>query len=232
MKTITATFTAMSVAALIALATPGVAGASTVTASKDGTVIFQGRSGTPATVSFRPLKKSPSGRSVWRVKVSDRTATTLFVKGNCKRVFSQKTAICTAGPSSRLWQFRVLLSNRDDRLHWVGFATIRNTRFRAWGGSGDDALTLPRAGDRLYGNAGNDKLTGGGGGRLFGDEGDDRLVGGLGIDRLDGQLGNDVINSADGVKDASILCGAGQDSLLRDALDVANAQFCENIATP
>lgn len=246
-----ATSTAIAVAATAALAAPSTEGASTVTLDDDGSVIFRGQPGARANVQFSPNKKSSSGRSVLSVKVTDAAAQTLVAKGRCKQGASPRVAICTAQSSRRLRRFRVRLSDGNDRLRWANFTTIRKTHFEASGGAGDDVLTLPRAGDRLYGGAGNDKLTGGrGGDRLYGGAGndalsggagrdylaggpgDDVLVGGPGIDRLIGLLGNDLINSADGVKDRLIRCGEGQDSLLRDAVDVADAQFCENIATP
>ncbi|CAA9490516.1 MAG: Alkaline phosphatase [uncultured Solirubrobacteraceae bacterium] len=246
-----ATSAALAVAALAALATASVADASTVTANKNGSVVFRAQSGVRANVLVRANAKSHGGRSVLSIKVTDAAAQTLVPKGRCKQGSNPRVAICTALSSKRLRSFRVQLSDGNDRLRWADFTTIRNTRFQASGGAGDDVLTLPRAGDRLYGNAGDDKLTGGGGGDrlvggagndalsggagrdyLIGGAGDDALVGGGGIDRLVGLLGNDLIDSADGVKDRLIRCGDGHDSLLRDAIDVADAQFCENIATP
>lgn len=82
------------------------------------------------------------------------------------------------------------LSAGNDRLRWTDFASIRKTRFVASGGSGHDVLTLPRAGDRLYGDDGADKLIGGrGGDRLYGGAGDDALSGGAGRDLLVGGTG-------------------------------------------
>lgn len=251
MRRFATTSATIAVAVSAALAVPSAAGASTVTASADGRVVFQGRSGVPANVTFKAGKRSSSGRSLLSVTVTDGGAKRLVAKGRCRQGHRPRVAICTARPSKRLRAFRVRLRDGNDRLRWVGFATIRKTGFHARGGSGNDVLSLPRAGDRLYGEAGDDRLTGGGGGdRLYGGagndalsagagkdyihggDGDDALVGGLGADRLIGGLGHDLIHSADAVKDRLILCGDGHDSLLRDPFDVADAQFCENITTP
>src|SRR5262249_18401461 len=59
----------------------------------------------------------------------------------------------------------------------------------------------------LYGDAGNDQLTGGGGGNeLFGGPGDDKLTGGLGNDLLVGGDGNDRLTDASGT---NVLLGGG-----------------------
>lgn len=251
MTRLAATSAAIAVGAMAAFAAPGAADASTVTANKSGTVVLRAEPGVRANVLFRATKRSASGRSLLSIEVTDAAAQTLVAKGRCKQGPSPRVAICTAPASKRLRNLRVQLSAGNDRLRWRDFASIRKTRFVASGGSGDDMLTLPRAGDRLDGNGGDDKLIGGRGGdrlyggagndalsggagrdHLVGGTGDDALVGGPGIDRFVGLLGNDLIHSADGVKDALILCGDGHDSLVRDAIDVADAQFCENISTP
>lgn len=251
MTRVTTTSAAIAVALSAALAVPSAAGASTVTARADGSVVFKGQAGVPASVRFKAGERSPSGRSLLSVTVTDGGATKLVAKGRCKQGHRPRVAICTARPSKRLRSFRVRLRDGNDRLRWIGFERIRKTGFYARGGSGNDVLSLPRAGDRLYGEAGDDRLTGGGGGdRLYGGagndalsggargdylhggDGDDALVGGSGADRLVGGLGNDLIHSADAVKDRLILCGDGHDSLLRDPFDVADARSCENIMTP
>lgn len=231
----------------VALAAPGSADASTVTATGDGTVVFAGKSGERALLSFRAVEKSPSQRSVHRVTVVDVGASVLIPRGRCRRGAGPRVAVCVARPSRRLRRFLVLLRERDDRLGWWNFAHVRNTDFLAHGGSGADVLRLPSAGDRLYGGAGDDRLTGGAGGdKLYGGDGndilggaagrdlleggtgDDALLGGRGIDRLSGQLGNDAINSADGTRE-TVLCGGGRDAVLRDRIDVASRQHCERI---
>jgi hypothetical protein len=64
----------------------------------------------------------------------------------------------------------------------------------------------------LYGDAGNDVLTGGAGGdRLFGGGGNDVLTGGLGNDVLAGGLGNDRLTDAAGSN--ILIGGAGSDRL-------------------
>lgn len=90
--------------------------------------------------------------------------------------------------------------------------TLRGTSKadRLVGGRGHD-LILARAGkDRLEGGAGND--------RLYGEKGNDRLIGGPGVDRLFGGAGNDVHLVRDGKRDI-VVCGAGRDTAIADALD-------------
>ncbi len=81
--------------------------------------------------------------------------------------------------------------------------------------SGNDRITVsPKLNipADLYGDAGNDVLTGGAGDdRLFGNAGDDKLTGGLGNDLLVGGDGNDKLNDAGGTN--VLLGGAGVDRL-------------------
>ena len=76
--------------------------------------------------------------------------------------------------------------------------------------------------DRLYGYRGNDVLLGGAGADL--------VVGGLGSDRIYGGHGNDRLNARDGVRDF-IYCGAGLDTVIRDARDAVSGD-CEGGAAP
>jgi PKD repeat protein len=70
------------------------------------------------------------------------------------------------------------------------------------GGAGDDAISVASGIDLtawLYGDAGNDALSGGGGTNvLLGGSGDDQLIGSQGRDLLIGGLGADLLNGNDG----------------------------------
>ena len=76
--------------------------------------------------------------------------------------------------------------------------------------------------DRIYGYRGDDVLLGG--------NGADTIVGGAGSDRMYGGPGNDRLNSRDGRRDW-LYCGAGRDTILRDASDVV-ARDCETGTPP
>jgi len=81
-------------------------------------------------------------------------------------------------------------------------------------GGNDRIVVSPRVtvGADLYGDAGNDGLTGGGGDdRLFGGSGNDRLTGGPGNDVLVGGDGNDALSGAAGAD--VLIGGTGADKL-------------------
>ncbi len=84
----------------------------------------------------------------------------------------------------------------------------------AFGGDGADTLTgnaNPTLGDRLYGGAGTDILSGlGGSDYLEGNSNDDSLDGGAGIDTLLGGAGNDTLAGGEGHD--LLLGGAGADT--------------------
>lgn len=100
---------------------------------------------------------------------------------------------------------------------------------------GDDLLRGADGADRLDGGAGDDTLDAG--------FGDDVIVGGPGKDAISGDrrggdcgpywckqpYGNDTIDARDGETD-SIACGAGQDSVKADRIDVVAAD-CETVDT-
>lgn len=72
--------------------------------------------------------------------------------------------------------------------------------------------------NHLYGNYGDDVLTGGAGhDELIGDEGDDQLTGGLGNDFLDGGNGDDTLNGGAGVD--IMMGGAGSDTYYVDTIE-------------
>jgi hypothetical protein len=101
------------------------------------------------------------------------------------------------------------------------------------GNGGNDTLKGADGADRLDGGAGDDDLDAG--------FGDDTIVGGPGADNIAGDrrsgdcgplwckhpYGNDTIDARDGVRD-SITCGAGQDSVQADPVDVVAAD-CETV---
>ena len=104
--------------------------------------------------------------------------------------------------------------------------------------SGAHPAHLVRSGANLhFGDAGNDRLTGGpGDDKLFGGAGIDRLVGGPGNDVLNGGKGkdlyfggsgNDTINSRDGVAE-TVDCGAGKDTVKADKKD--RLKHCEKVS--
>jgi len=68
------------------------------------------------------------------------------------------------------------------------------------GTDGDDVLTGDASfSNVLYGEAGNDRLTGGNGAdMLYGGQGNDELIGGWGDDELHGHAGNDLLRGGDG----------------------------------
>jgi hypothetical protein len=91
------------------------------------------------------------------------------------------------------------------------------------GDSGADLLLGSGGADDLRAGAGNDRAAGGDGtDRIDGGAGDDVLddekLGGAGQDRILGGAGQDRIRTAGGAADV-IDCGAGRDSLVRDADD-------------
>lgn len=84
------------------------------------------------------------------------------------------------------------------------------------GGPGNDEIGGTSGDDRLYGDAGSDTL--------YGENGDDTVDGGPGLDQIYGDGfyydvgGNDTLNSRDGEKD-EVSCGMGVDTVTADALD-------------
>lgn len=66
--------------------------------------------------------------------------------------------------------------------------------------------------------------------RLVGGLGNDVIVGGRGSDTLDGYAGDDTIDARDGAPDR-VLCGAGDDVALVDAVDRV-ADNCERVSKP
>jgi VCBS repeat-containing protein len=88
-------------------------------------------------------------------------------------------------------------------------------------GDGDDTISVSSSANipvTMYGGEGNDYLAGGlQGDKLFGEAGNDRLLGGSGADELDGGDDNDTLSGAAG--NDTLLGGAGRDSLNGDAGD-------------
>jgi Ca2+-binding RTX toxin-like protein len=98
----------------------------------------------------------------------------------------------------------VVLGSGNDR--YIGIATIDDISVsgkvsgRVFGQGGNDTLTGGNGVDRLDGGAGNDKVSGGGGNDILsGGSGDDTLNGGAGNDLLNGGTGKDKMTGASGV---------------------------------
>jgi Ca2+-binding RTX toxin-like protein len=98
----------------------------------------------------------------------------------------------------------VFLGSGNDR--YIGVATIDDISVSGkvsgtvFGQGGNDTLTGGNGVDRLDGGAGNDKLSGGGGNdTLVGGSGDDTLDGGAGNDLLSGGAGKDKMTGGSGV---------------------------------
>ncbi len=97
------------------------------------------------------------------------------------------------------------------------------------GGNGDDTISLGNAAlppAQLFGDNGNDVLTGGSGAdQLFGGNGNDTLNGGDGNDILDGGAGDDTVVGGKGTDTAFL--GAGNDTFIwnpRAGSDVVEGQ--------
>jgi hypothetical protein len=89
-------------------------------------------------------------------------------------------------------------------------------------GTGDDVVDAAAAPVRveLYGQAGDDRLTGGASA--------DFLYGGPGADSLDAGAGDDTLDAADGAADLALTCGDGADRLDDDLADPVSD--CEVVA--
>ena len=112
----------------------------------------------------------------------------------------------------------------DDRL--TGTPAADDIR----AGAGDDVLSGRGGADALQGGSGNDTLSGDAGpDRLSGGAGTDTLSGGPGADRLSGGPGRDLIRARNGGRDR-VDCGAGRDTAILDARDVAVR--CEVVRRP
>ena len=99
------------------------------------------------------------------------------------------------------------------------------------GGKGDDVLDFSSAllAHNLYGNAGDDVITGGAGNdRLYGEAGADALSGNAGTDLLDAGAGDDALGPADDGNVEVVRCGDGTDTYVPNAADTFVA--CELVA--
>ncbi|WP_305785874.1 calcium-binding protein [Symbioplanes lichenis] len=124
---------------------------------------------------------------------------------NCKAVKGDKTRVrCTLTKVS--W-VSVSLGNKNDTL--VNKTAVTSG---VYGQAGNDTLTGGSGGDTFYGGAGNDTLAGGtGGDHLYGEAGNDTLRGGSAYDYLAGGPGADKIYGGDGGD--TVLGGSGNDLL-------------------
>jgi hypothetical protein len=104
----------------------------------------------------------------------------------------------------------------------ITFSSMRrNDVGEAIAGPGNDLLVgSDQSGDQLKGQAGADRIFGNDqNDALYGGPGNDRLKGGPGKDFLTGNGGADFLNARDGERDQRVLCGAGKDRALLDAID-------------
>jgi len=92
--------------------------------------------------------------------------------------------------------------NQADSLTGSDFADL------LVGGSGADLIHGSAGADMISGGLGNDKLRGAGG--------NDTLSGGPGVDVFSGSYGDDVLDAHDGVADAQLNGGPGEDSAVYD----------------
>jgi Ca2+-binding RTX toxin-like protein len=100
-----------------------------------------------------------------------------------------------------------------------GTSTVANTSLiQAFGQGGNDTISLNESNGalpaaNLFGNDGNDTLTGGSGAdQLFGGDDNDTLLGKGGVDLLFGGNGNDTLTGGDG--DDQVLGEAGNDRMI------------------
>jgi RTX calcium-binding nonapeptide repeat (4 copies) len=100
-----------------------------------------------------------------------------------------------------------------NRHNFGPFAMVNFRRIVCYAGAGNDTVTIgPSRPSSLHGEAGNDRLAGGGGfDEIFGDAGSDTLIGGAGADILIGGLGNDSLSGGSG-RDI-LIGGRGSDRL-------------------
>ena len=105
------------------------------------------------------------------------------------------------------------------------FSDLAVTNLVINSGAGNDTVTLASTipvdePSVINGGDGNDKLYGEAGfDRLYGGNGNDLLDGGTGFDQLYGEAGNDVLFAVDGAADSVLDGGVGFDVLHRDATD-------------
>jgi Ca2+-binding RTX toxin-like protein len=117
-----------------------------------------------------------------------------------------------------------LLTFADGSILYVGDAnansfnsvffsgTSNNASTAAFGGAGDDNLSVNGPRNLLQGNAGNDVLAGqAGDDTIYGGQGDDRIDVGAGMNFGQGNKGNDVLSGAG--SDDTLLGGQGDDHI-------------------
>jgi Ca2+-binding RTX toxin-like protein len=115
-------------------------------------------------------------------------------------------------------------TNRSERI----IGTTKADRINGKGGNdlikgrgGNDTLNAGKGSNKVVGGKGNDKLIGGPLG--------DTLVGGAGVDRHFGGAGNDLLNAADGRRDAVIDGGPGSNKCVIDTLELSIVRNCGSV---
>ncbi|MDQ3936561.1 MAG: hypothetical protein M3340_18220, partial [Actinomycetota bacterium] len=186
---------AVPLAAALALALPAAAQAATVTATYREDEGYKGNVYVYSEVEFEAAPGEANALTVERdggdLVFRDGGAE-LRAAGRCAQVDAH-TARCTPGPGTTFSDAgRIVLGDGADSLTAPG-GTYGPM---AYGGDGDDRLTLTGGAGWLEGGGGADVLTGGE--RLSGGVGADRLDGGAGRDQLDGGDGEDSIEGGEG----------------------------------
>jgi hypothetical protein len=181
-------------AALLALAVPQVADASTATTA-DGNLRYAAAAGEVNNVTFARV----SGNTF---RVTELGATITAGTGCTQDSPNVVTCSTAAG--------RPIIANLGDQNDTATSTTSRTVQL--FGEDGNDRLSGASGRDLLDGGNGDDNITGGSSAdRLRGGAGNDQLVGNSGNDNLQGGDGNDLLDGGNG-SDAE-LGGSGDDTL-------------------
>jgi hypothetical protein len=137
-----------------------------------------------------------------------RRAERILGLGGSDRLAGQNGSDCIDGGAGkdRIWggsgaTVRAFGGTGNDRI------SIRNGRAFARGGSGNDRIFLGNGNDTAYGDSGNDRIAvGRGNDKIWGGTGNDILTAGNGDDMVDGGVGND-----------RVYLGNGRDHIFGDA---------------
>lgn len=145
------------------------------------------------------------------------------------------------GPDDRPgWSTRISGTLGSDRLFGSSIDDVINGRTgddRVLAFDGSDVVCGNGGDDQLRGGAGSDMISGGRGGDLVsGGTGGDTLIGGPGTDVLLGGADSDLLRGGNGAdriyafdrKRDTVVCGAGNDTVVADTTDRASA--CEHVS--
>ena len=161
----------------------------------------------PGAVSDATLAPAADG-----IEISDPTAFGGITPGDCVPITEHRVR-CPAGGMT---QVVASVGPENDAVTSELPITVS-----VRGGGGNDSLTGGSGDDALNGDAGDDAVVG--------RAGSDRLTDTSGADVLDGGSGDDLIASRDDSVDR-VRCGAGNDSVSADVLDVLEDEpACESV---